>query len=355
MKDIEDAGQGIIIQTNTHIPANIVVMMSAENRQPGHKRMTPVLTLLIAAGLDLIFPDPPTALHPVGWMGKWIGFFSERALAIPPKREISRFLSGLALTAGGAALCAGGAVLTAALLKELPAFWTLSLGAVLLKPMFTIRGLIGAASEIETALSDGNLSDARRLTAWHLVSRDTSRLSERDIASCVVESLAENLTDSFFAPIFYFAMAGLPAAWLYRFINTADAMIGYRNEKWEQIGKTAARIDDLLNLLPARISALFLCLCAPTADGNPAAGFALLRSDRRKTESPNAGWTMAAAAGILGVRLEKAGSYTLNESGRAPSAADIRNCVRLIRAAAIASFTALLTGVGVIALIQVSR
>ena len=315
----------------------------------------PIWILLIAAGLDLFLPEPPTALHPVGWMGKWIGFFSDQALKIPVERKIPRFIAGFALTVGGAIFAAGVSRRADILLRGLPEIWTVLLSALLLKPMFTIRGLINAANEIERALSAGDLSEARRLTAWHLVSRDTSELSETEIASCVIESLAENLTDSFFAPIFYFALAGLPAAWVYRFINTADAMIGYRNEKWEQIGKTAARIDDLLNLIPARIAAGLLCLSSLLTGGNFHDGIALLRSDRRKTESPNAGWTMAAAAGILGVRLEKAGSYTLNESGRAPADADIRRCVRLIRAAALASFTALLVGLGVIALIQAHR
>ena len=315
----------------------------------------PIWILLTAAGLDLFLPEPPTALHPVGWMGKWIGFFSEQALKIPVERKIPRFIAGFALTVGGAIFAAGVSRWADILLRGQPEIWTVLLSALLLKPMFTIRGLINAASEIERALSAGDLSEARRLTAWHLVSRDTSELSKTEIASCVVESLAENLTDSFFAPIFYFALAGLPAAWVYRFINTADAMIGYRNEKWELIGKTGARIDDLLNLVPARISALFLCVCARAAGGSFSNGFAALRSDRRRTESPNAGWTMAAAAGILGVRLEKAGSYTLNEAGRAPADADIRRCVRLTRAAAIASFAALLSGIGVIALIQTYR
>lgn len=315
----------------------------------------PIWILLSAVALDLTTPELPTALHPVGWMGRWIGFLSESALKIRPVRKFSRFLAGFALTLGGAILSAAFARWIDHLLAEIPVIWIILFSALLLKPMFTLRGLTSAANEIETALTAGNLSEARRLTAWHLVSRDTSELSGSEIASCVIESLAENLTDSFFAPIFYFAIWGLPAAWVYRFINTADAMIGYRSEKWEQIGKTAARIDDILNLIPARIAALTLCFSGLLTGGNFHTGMAQLRTDRNNTESPNAGWTMAAAAGILGVRLEKKGSYVLNESGREPAAADIRSCIMLTRAAAFASLAALVVGIGAIALIRSQR
>ena len=301
------------------------------------------IAVLLAFALDWFLGDPPTTLHPVRAMGSWIGFFSNRALRIAPEKKLGRFLAGTAAVLTGAAFFAAVMLLAEQRLTLFPAAVKIILYALLLKPMFTLRGLLRAGAEIRGALEKGDLVEARRLTGWHLVSRDTSRLSESEIASAVIESLAENLTDSFFAPLLFFAIGGLPAAWVYRFINTADAMIGYRNEKWEWIGKTGARLDDLLNYFPARLCALALCVSAAACGAEPMEGWNLLRSDHGKTESPNAGWTMAAAAGILDVRLTKPGCYILNERGREPLQNDIQTTIHLTgTAAAFLAFLLLL-------------
>lgn len=287
--------------------------------------------VLLAFALDWFLGDPPTTLHPVRAMGSWISFFSNQSLRIPAKKKLGRFLAGTASVLAGAAFFAALLFFVERRTASLPVPAKILLDVLLLKPMFTLRGLLRAGTEIRDALVKGDLVEARRLTGWHLVSRDTSRLSESEIASAVIESLAENLTDSFFAPLLFFAVGGLPAVWGYRFVNTADAMIGYRNEKWDWIGKTGARLDDLLNYLPARFCALALCAGAAACGADARNGWILLRSDRRKTESPNAGWTMAAAAGALGVRLTKPGCYVLNERGREPNAKTIDRALRLIR------------------------
>lgn len=287
--------------------------------------------VLLAFVLDWFLGDPPTTLHPVHAMGSWISFFSSQSLRIPAKKKLGRFLAGTASVLAGAAFFAALLFFVERRTASLPVPAKILLDVLLLKPMFTLRGLLRAGTEIRDALVKGDLVEARRLTGWHLVSRDTSRLSESEIASAVIESLAENLTDSFFAPLLFFAVGGLPAVWGYRFVNTADAMIGYRNEKWDWIGKTGARLDDLLNYLPARFCALALCAGAATCGADARNGWILLRSDQRKTESPNAGWTMAAAAGALGVRLTKPGCYVLNERGREPNAKTIDRALRLIR------------------------
>lgn len=287
--------------------------------------------VLLAFALDWFLGDPPTTLHPVRAMGSWISFFSNQSLRIPAKKKLGRFLAGTASVLAGAAFFAALLFFVERRTASLPVPAKILLDVLLLKPMFTLRGLLRAGTEIRDALVKGDLVEARRLTGWHLVSRDTSRLSESEIASAVIESLAENLTDSFFAPLLFFAVGGLPAVWGYRFVNTADAMIGYRNEKWDWIGKTGARLDDLLNYLPARFCALALCAGAAACGADARNGWILLRSDHRKTESPNAGWTMAAAAGALGVRLTKPGCYVLNERGREPNAKTIDRALRLIR------------------------
>ena len=177
-----------------------------------------------------------------------------------------------------------------------------------------------------------------------LVSRDTSNLTETEVRESAIESLAENLNDSVVAPIFWFVLFGLPGAAVYRFANTADAMWGYRGLRhgvnWEWAGKWAARADDVLSWMPARITALLLKLVSRGID------FKNLGLEARKTPSPNSGWPMAAMALALGVHLQKPGVYVLNPSGRPPEAKDAvlaqKNASKVVVAACLWAQAAIL-------------
>src|SRR5438105_15265738 len=172
------------------------------------------------------------------------------------------------------------------------------------------------------------------------VSRPTTSLDPSLVAAAAIESLAENLVDSWLSPLVAYALFGLGGAYAYRAVNTADAMWGCRTPRYEQLGKAAARLDDLLNLVPARLGALMLCAVA--GRGWRAALTTWLR-DGFKTTSPNAGQTMACAAGALGVRLEKEGHYVLGAHARLPAASDIGRARRLVaRAICVAAALALL-------------
>jgi adenosylcobinamide-phosphate synthase len=245
-----------------------------------------------------------------------------------------RFLCGLGILVLGAGLFALPWLALPALIQSLP-FWLqgIILG-LLLKPMFSLRRLLEAGRAVQRALEQGALGEARRLLAWHLVSRDASQLSAGQVSSAAIESLAENLTDSFFAPLLAFALGGLPLAWFYRFCNTADAMIGYHTPRYEYLGKPAARLDDALNWLPARLAGLFLVAAAWVRQENVSGAWRGLRSDHGRTSSPNAGWTMAAAAGALGVRLEKVGHYCLAGGAHLPTAGDISRASWVVLTAA---------------------
>ena len=188
---------------------------------------------------------------------------------------------------------------------------------------------------VQADLSAGDVEGARGHSAA-LVSRDTSKLGISHLRAAAIESLTENLTDSVVAPLLAYCVAGLPGAYWYRCVNTLDSMIGYRG-RFEWIGKTAARLDDLANIIPARIGAGLLIASAPFIGGSSTQGLRLLLKDRRCTESPNAGWTMAAAAGSLGVRLEKQGQYVLNRNGREPGPSDIATARLLVAVASTAS------------------
>jgi adenosylcobinamide-phosphate synthase len=190
---------------------------------------------------------------------------------------------------------------------------------------------------VEQSLTQGIDSGRARLAL--IVSRDTTQLDSSEVRESALESLAENLSDSVIAPLFWFAIFGLPGAAVYRFANTADAMWGYRG-RWEWAGKFAARTDDLLNLVPARITALGLLLAGP----NRIAVLRRLPQEAARTASPNSGWPMGALALSLNVRLRKPRVYALNVNGPAPSAQDIAAGLR--RAETTAWVVALLLAIG---------
>ena len=209
----------------------------------------------------------------------------------------------------------------------------LVLDALALTCLLSVRGLVKAAREVAADLRGGDLAAARRAVGYHLVSRPTAELDEGHVASAAVESVAENLTDSLVAPALFFLAGGLAGAAAYRVVNTADAMFGYRVGPLEYFGKVAARLDDLLNLIPARLAGLSLVVGAAMAGESGRGAARALWRDRRRTASPNAGWTMAAMAGALGVTLEKPGAYRLG-AGALPAASDVGRSLRVFGAAA---------------------
>jgi adenosylcobinamide-phosphate synthase len=313
-----------------------------------------------------VLGEPPSALHPVVWMGRYIGWGERHA---PRARPLVMFLYGAALVSLGVVVVAGAAVGVNAALDQLarvlglltgtstsglgasfsmlPHALGLLVGAWLLKTTFAARALTVAAHGVQRALERGDLPEARRLLSWHLVSRDTSTLDEGLVAAATVESVAENFSDSFVAPLLFFALFGLPGAFAYRFANTADAMLGYRDARREYFGKFAARLDDVLNVAPAWLSALLLlagaALTGVDARGRRArAGWAVMWRDHARTPSPNAGWPMSAMAGVLDVTLEKVGYYWLGD-GAAPDPQTIARSLRVAAAAGV-MWVALVSG-----------
>jgi adenosylcobinamide-phosphate synthase len=280
-------------------------------------------TLVLALALDWLLGEPPARLHPVVWLGNCIALLERHAPRDNPRREL---LYGMAMSA----LTIGAAVLPALVLERLTRRSQAArlLAAALLKTTFAWRTLHTAGASVGAALEAGDQDAARERLGW-LVSRDTATLDETLIAAAAIESLAENASDSVTAPLLAYALAGLPGACAYRAANTLDAMIGYRG-RYEHLGKAAARLDDLLNLLPARLTALLMVAAAMPAGGDARQALQVLRRDHAATESPNAGYPMAALAGALDVRLEKVGHYCLHAGGRAPTAADLRRAGRVV-------------------------
>lgn len=301
--------------------------------------LTGLIALLTAFAVDMLIGDPPNHLHPVVLMGNFIQWMRR---TFNSGSNIRRFILGLVWILIGVALFGLPWLWIQSLLARLP-FWAAGiLTGLLLKPMFAYRGLLKAGREVQAALAGKDLTEARRLVAWHLVSRDTSQLSAPQVVSATIESLAENLTDSFVAPLIYFALGGLPLAWMYRFVNTADAMIGYHTPEYEFFGKFPARADDVLNWLPARISGWILVLAACLTRLNPTCAARTMWTQHARTASPNAGWTMAAAAGALYLTLEKINHYRLEGGDRPLTEAEIGRALDLVQTALL--FSLLLMG-----------
>jgi len=284
------------------------------------------LALLLAWGLDTLFGEPNEAFHPVAWLGKLLWPLGCRLRVLQPS---AAFWAGtgawlvLALGLGAAAWWLQQRVLGLSL------WWSVPVLALLLKPMLAWRMLRDEVLAVEDALAEGLEPARERLS--RLVSRDLSGLSEEALRETAIETLAEKLNDSVVAPLFWFAVAGLPGAVVYRFANTADAMWGYRGV-WEYAGKWAAGANEVLSWLPARITALSLYPAWRSANWRS------LRRQAGRTPSPNGGWAMGAMALRLGVRLAKPGVYVLNETGASPSS---RNMAQALGFATMAAWAAL--------------
>jgi len=270
-----------------------------------------LLIISLAVALDLTLGEPPNAIHPVAWMGKVIALL-ERGNKSPSRT--TQFVYGVVMVLFTMALFIAPAYFLLVYLKSISFIGYVIAGAVLLKLTFSLKGLRQAGRRIKKLLQNDKLDEARfELRA--LVSRDTKEMAEPLLISATVESVAEGTCDSGIAPLFYFLLFGIPGAIGYRVVNTLDAMIGYHG-KYEYLGKFASRLDDILNFIPARLTALLMVLASFLSRKDSQEAWRVARSDQARTESPNAGWPMSAMAGALNVQLTKTGHYQL---GRAAS------------------------------------
>ncbi len=298
--------------------------------------MIGLVVLLGALAVDRWYGEWPDRLHPVVWMGNTIRWLERWA---PTGGAGGQFVYGLAMAIfvpSAFAVLAWG-------IERVPVINVLG-GIWLLKGCMAIRMLGTAGLAVAAALEKGDLGGAR-FGLRSLCSRDASALTEGQVAAGATESIAENAADSFVAPLFWYAIFGLPGAAYYRAANTLDSMVGYHG-KYEWLGKASARQDDLLNLIPARTTAALLLVAGAVVGEDWRRGLRTMWRDSRNTESPNAGWPMAAMAGLLGVVLEKPGHYRLGDGGEADAAA-IRRGWRVVGVASVVTFAAAVAAVAV--------
>lgn len=260
--------------------------------------------ILLAVILDLVWGEVPASIHPVVLMGGLIDFLKPHLLKLNNKSS--------------------GIILTALLLVVfiIPFYFILQLlqfnmiiyiliSGLILSTTFAIKGLIDSTRDVKNQL-DADMDQARTSVSY-LVSRDTSNLTYEELASASVESLTENITDSVISPLFYTFFFGVLGGLVYRVINTLDAMVGYKDQENIDIGWFPARLDDLANYIPGRITGVIMVISAAFIGLDWKNSYRTMVKDAVKTPSPNSGYPMAAAAGALGVRLEKKGVYTLGE------------------------------------------
>lgn len=259
--------------------------------------------LLLAMAVDLLLGDPRWLYrllpHPVVLLGRLIAVL-DRALNRQSLPRGRRLLLGLLCTGLVVAFAGGLGVLLHHLLGGLPYGWVLE--GVLASSLLAFRGLYDAVRRVARGLAES--LEAGRAAVAHIVGRDPASLDAAGVGRAAAESAAENFSDGFVAPVFWFLLLGLPGLLAYKAVNTLDSMIGHRNARYEAFGKAAARLDDAVNFLPARLAGLLIVLAALLLPGASAGGaWRALRRDAPHHRSPNAGWQEAALAGALGLAL----------------------------------------------------
>lgn len=294
--------------------------------------MHKIILLAAAVALDMLIGDPRWLPHPVVAIGKAIS-----ALEGPLRKKFIAKTGGFVLCAVIVSMTFGAFYLIQELLDILP-FGFIGT-AFFLSMTIALRGLIFEAGKILLALRRGDINKARsNLKA--LVGRDTGNLDERGIARAVIESVAENASDGVIAPVFYYILGGLPLAMAYKAVNTLDSMVGYKNEKYREFGFASAKLDDLANFIPARLTGIFISLASGR---NFLRSLKVMMRDGGSHPSPNSGRPMAAMAGALGIELGGPAVYqgmliqkpSIGSGGALPGPESGRRAIRLTFAGSI--------------------
>ena len=271
-----------------------------------------IYILILAVVIDSVFGEPKNRFHPVAWLGKVIEMLFENDFILKNKNKLFKKIYGAAFTLILMIACSFIIFEFLNLILGYQVIIFMLVSAVILKFTFSIRGMGEHANAVLKELQSGDIGGARASVSM-LVSRDAEKLNEKQIVSATIESISENMVDGVMSPVFYFTVAyllvnSIPAAVSvavgFRIISTLDSMIGYRDKGFADLGWFSARLDDAFNYIPARLSPVFFL----NLDS-----IKIAARDHRKTQSPNSGFPMAAAAGYLGVSLEKPGFYRIGD------------------------------------------
>ena len=296
-----------------------------------------MLTAVLAFFIDCVLGDPRSRFHPVVLIGNLIAWLEHCFYHAEDTNE-RKLLSGGVLVLIVLVVCYEIAWCVLQLLALIPLPHVgMALEALLLAFMISPKSLAAAGMEIRALLKEGDLPEARRKVGW-IVGRDTEKLSVPEVSRAAIETVAENTVDGVLAPLFFYLIGGLPFAVLYRAANTMDSMLGYKNAKYLYFGRVAARLDDVLNYIPARLAGALFVLAAFLLRFDGRGAWRMLRRDAKKHPSPNGGHAEAPTAGALGIRLGGNNYYFgephfrayMGEATREIEADDIQKTVRLM-------------------------
>lgn len=282
------------------------------------------MIIALAVFIDLLMGELPSKIHPVVWMGQSIYFLKQYLIKI--KSKWSGFILTFVLTVFFA--------LSTIIILYYTSFnyiIYILISGILLSTTFSIKMLIESSKDVATNLSLN--SEKARQKVSYLVSRDTKNLEDSQLISATIESLTENITDSITSPILFAFIFGVPGAMFFRIVNTLDAMVGYKNEENALIGWFPAKLDDILNYIPARVTGLIIVIAAFILRMNWRNSFRIMMRDARNSPSPNSGFTMAAAAGALEIQLEKPNVYLIGDNKKNLNIETIHAAIKLTKMA----------------------
>ncbi len=295
-----------------------------------------ILIVFFALILDFTVGDPRNKFHPTAWIGSLI------AKLTPYTKNSSENLEKL----GGffIILISSGIVISLVIFLEIGInlisidyiyiIISVIVGSILLKSTIAIKGMEKHAIAVVTALEQDNISSARDNLSM-IVKRNTKNLDKNHVYSGVLESISENTVDGITGPLFYFTFFGLPGAFVYRVVNTADSMIGYKTDIFKNIGWFGAKCDTILNYIPSRLTGFIMVASAMILGNNWKKSFEIMIRDGKKTESSNAGYPMAAIAGALGTKFEKLDHYSLGDGNVSFTKDHVRSAILIMKVTSI--------------------
>ena len=286
--------------------------------------------------LDFLIGDPKTKYHPTAWVGKLVAVLVPFVKSNSPKKEL---IGGVFVVSTVVAIVSillvaldiGISLLTVDIISLIV---SVAVGTILLKTTIAIRGMQKHALSVIDSLENGDLDSARNRLSM-IVKRNTKNLDRNQISSAVLQSVSENTVDGITGPLFYYAIFGLPGAFVYRAINTIDSMIGYKTTLFKNVGWFGASCDTILNYIPSRLTGLVMVLSALLLGYDWKKSFHIMKRDSRKLESSNAGFPMTALAGALGTKLEKMNYYTIGEGSVEFTKSHIISAVTLMKVSSI--------------------